>query len=54
MNFPEWAATEVVRILRARERAESHEERAQYELQLALLCNAADRYGRSLTEASEL
>jgi hypothetical protein len=52
-TFPDWAAQEVNRLLRAREHARTAAERAQYDLQLAVLCDAAHRYGRSLAESSE-
>jgi hypothetical protein len=52
--FPEWAAVEVDRLLAARQIARSRDERAQVELQIAALCDAAQRYGRSLLDAAEL
>jgi hypothetical protein len=53
-SFPEWAATELDRLLRARSKATSDEERANCDLQLAVVCDAAERYGRSLVEAAEI
>jgi hypothetical protein len=52
--FPEWASAELNRLLNARQNARTPEERGQYELQLALIYDAAHRYGRSLAEVSEL
>lgn len=52
--FPEWVAAEINRLLQARQAAGTPEEQAQYELQLAIICDAAQRYGRSLTELSEI
>jgi hypothetical protein len=54
VTFPEWAAQEVSRLLHARERARTATDRAQVELQLAILCDAAHRYGNSLAENSEI
>jgi hypothetical protein len=53
-SFPEWAAREVERLLKARTTSGSAAERAQLELQLAVICDAAQRYGNSLAESSEL
>ncbi|MGV3723735.1 MAG: hypothetical protein ACO1SX_22785 [Actinomycetota bacterium] len=52
--FPEWVASEINRLLQARQNAHTPEEQAQCELQLAIVCDAAHRYGRSLAELSEL
>ena len=54
VTFPEWAVREVERLLSARASARSREERYEIDLQLAVLCGAAERFGRSLTEAAEL
>ena len=53
-TFPEWALSEVDRLLAVRSRALTPDERAQAELQIALICDAADRYGRTLVDTSEL
>ena len=53
-TFPEWALGEVDRLLRARARAATPDERAQVELQIAVICDAANRYGRTLAETAEL
>lgn len=53
-SFPEWALSEVDRLIDARSHARTPAERAQVELQLAVLCDAANRYGRTLTETAEL
>lgn len=53
-SFPEWAAGEVERLLKARAVTGSPAERAQLDLQLAVICDAAQRYGNSLAETSEL
>jgi len=53
-SFPEWLGQEMDRLLRARAAASSLEERAQVDLQLAVLCDVAQRYGRRMLEASEL
>jgi hypothetical protein len=53
-SFPEWAASEVDRLLRERAQARNREDRAQVELQLAVVCDAAQRYGNSLAEVAEL
>ena len=53
-TFADWATREVNRLLKARDHARTAAERVQYELQLAVLCGAADRYGRSLVETSEI
>lgn len=52
--FPEWVATEMARLIQARQSARTPEERAQYELQLAIVCDVAHRYGRALAETSEI
>lgn len=52
--FPEWVAAEINRILQARQSARTPEEQEQYELQLAIICDAAHRYGRSLAETAEI
>ena len=54
LTFADWAAQEVHRLLEARNNARTAAERSQYELKLAVLCDTADRYGRSLAETSEL
>lgn len=51
--FPEWLSAEVDRLIQARQSARTTEEQEQYELQLAIVCDAANRYGRSLAETSE-
>ena len=53
-SFPEWAAREVDRLLAARAHAGSMEEKAQCDLQLAVICDAARRYGEALEDAAEL
>ena len=53
-TFPEWALDEVDRLLQARSRAATAAERAQVELQIAVICDAANRYGRTLAETAEL
>jgi hypothetical protein len=53
-SFPEWAVGEVDRLLTARERARSVEEKTQYDLKLALICDAARRYGDNLEDTAEL
>lgn len=52
--FPEWASAELNRLLAARQNARTPEERGQYELQVAMIYDAAHRYGRALAEVSEL
>lgn len=52
-TFPEWASLEIQRLLEARAAAADDQERAQFDLQLAILCDTAQRYGRSLTEIAE-
>jgi len=47
-------AAEIQRLIQARQNARTPEERAQHELRLAIVCDAAHRYGRSLAELSEL
>ena len=44
----------VDRLLQARKRARTPDERAQVELQIAVICDAANRYGRTLAETAEL
>ena len=53
-TFPEWALNEVDRLLQERSRAATSAERAQVELQIAVICDAANRYGRTLAETAEL
>lgn len=53
-SFPEWASQEIERLVTARIEASDDRERAQYELQLAVIYDAAQRYGSSLAEAAEL
>jgi hypothetical protein len=53
-SFPEWVVREVERLLEARAGARSSEERADFDLKLAVIYGAAERYGRSLVEVSEL
>lgn len=53
-SFLEWAAQEVDRLLAARAHAGSLEEKAQCELQLAVVCDAARRYGEALQDVAEL
>ncbi len=45
---------EIERLLSSRRYAQSSEERAQCDLQLAVVCEAARRYGVSLAEYAEL
>jgi len=52
--FPEWAVAELQRLIQARQNARTPDERAQCELQLAIICDAAHRYGRSLAEFVEI
>jgi hypothetical protein len=51
--FAEWAAQEVDRLLQTRSSARTPADRAQVELQIAIVCDAAQRFGRSLTETAE-
>jgi hypothetical protein len=52
--FPEWAASELQRLIQARQVARTVDERTQCELQIAIICDAALRYGRTLAEFGEL
>jgi hypothetical protein len=53
-SFGEWASREIERLLDARSTAATPDERAEVELRLAVVYDAAGRYGRSLAEVSEL
>lgn len=53
-SFSDWTVREVDRLLAARATARTAEERATVELKIAILCDAAQRFGRSLAESAEL
>lgn len=53
-TFPDWASQEIERLMSARQSVQDPQERAQIDLQLAVVCDAARRYGHSLVEAAEL
>ena len=53
-SFPEWILREVDRLLNARAEADTKEEQAQVDLKLAIVFDAAHRFGQSLTEVSEI
>ncbi|MFN3649821.1 MAG: hypothetical protein ACK47B_09575 [Armatimonadota bacterium] len=53
-SFPEWAAAEVGRLIDARAQATTTAEQAELELRIAMVYDAAQRYGRSLADSAEL
>ena len=52
--FPEWAIRQVDHLLKTRALAATAAERAELDLQIAVVYDTARRYGSSLMEASEL